>query len=515
MKRWNVIHKIKSLYDNGHGLTERKIAKELGLSRNTVSKYLHMPEAEINRQLEDLSRAKKLDTYRAYIIQLLETYPGLSAVKVLRKLKEKVDPLTVSDRSVRRYIQALKDEISFKQVRYYEPVIDMVPGVQCQIDGGEFRGMMIGGQETTVYFMVFVLSYSRLMHVSVSSKPIDTQTLIQQHDAAFRYFGGMPQECVYDQTKLVVISETFRELDLNERFHQYATLTGFSIRACEGYDPESKGKVEAGVKYVKQNGLYGERFKDWQALEGYILDWLDNVANQRVHGSTGELPRARYDRDEQAKMRPYLTPAGTYDKAAAGATRQVDKTGLISWQSNRYSVPLRYQAAKVGVTAEAGKLLVNDLSSGEIIAEHLISLEKGQVIKNQHHYRDIQQKVETLETALAQQLGLKISEPLCALLKAGSPKIYKDQLRGALQVIQKHVAEQGQIPPVLWERILASPRLTATLLRDTLDAFRKNPEYLKAKTDHTKNPVPISGALAKYTQLNGQLNGQGESHVIH
>ena len=131
MKGWNMIHKIKSLYDNGNGLTERKIAKELGLSRNTVSKYLHMPESEIAGQLEELTRTKKLDEYRIYIIQLLQTYPGLSTVKVMRKLKAKVEPLTVSDRSVRRYIQALKDEISFKQVRYYEPVIDMIPGGQC------------------------------------------------------------------------------------------------------------------------------------------------------------------------------------------------------------------------------------------------------------------------------------------------------------------------------------------------------------------------------------------------
>jgi transposase len=96
----------------------------------------------------------------------------------------------------------------------------MIPGEQCQVDGGEMRRILIGGMESTVYFMVFVLSYSRLMHVSVSARPIDTETLIRQHDAAFRYFGGMPQECVYDQTKLVVVNETFRELSLNQRFHQ-------------------------------------------------------------------------------------------------------------------------------------------------------------------------------------------------------------------------------------------------------------------------------------------------------
>lgn len=509
-----MIHKIKSLYDNGNGLTERKIAKELGLSRNTVSKYLHMPETEMADQLDDMSRAKKLDVYRAYIIQLLQTYPGLSAVKVMRKLKAKIDSLAVSDRSMRRYIQALKDEISFKQPRYYEPVVDMVPGVQCQVDGGELRGVMIGGKETTVYFMVFVLSYSRLMHVSLSAQPIDTQALIYQHDAAFRYFGGRPQECVYDQTKLVVIHEIFRELELNQRFHQYATAAGFHIRACEGYDPESKGKVESGVKYVKQNGLYGETFNDWKSLETYVADWLDTVANKRVHGTTGQQPWTHYDSEEKAKMQSYLTPCCLQAKSMALETRQVDKTSLISWQSNKYSVPMTYQSAKVGVSVDAGQLLIKDLASGDPIAEHLISLEKGQIIKNTHHYRDRELRVEALEAALEQQLGDSASQRLCALLKASSPKIYKDQLLGAQQVIATHTLRYGSIGADLLERILTAPRLTATQLRARLEAYQLNPGRLSAVT--ADQPVPdSSGALAHYAALNGQSTGQGERHVVH
>jgi transposase len=514
MKEWIVIHKIKSLYDNGNGLTERKIAKELGLSRNTVSKYLHKPETEIARKIDEIARTKKLDAYRVYIIQLLQTYPNLSAVKVMRKLKAKIDSLAVSDRSVRRYIEGLKAEISFKQPRYYEPVVDMVPGVQCQVDGGELRGVMIGGKETTVYFMVFVLSYSRLMHVSLSAQPIDTQTLIYQHDAAFRYFGGMPQECVYDQTKLVVIHEIFRELELNQRFHQYATGAGFHIRVCEGYDPESKGKVESGVKYVKQNGLYGETFIDWKSLETYMADWLDTVANKRLHGTTGQQPWPYYDYEEKGKMQPYLTPTCLPAKSTAQETRQVDKTSLISWQSNKYSVPMAYQSAQVAVSAEAGQLLINDLASGDRIAEHLISLEKGQIIKNTHHYRDMKQRIETLEAALEEQLGGLASQRLCALLKATSPKIYKDQLLGAKQVIATHTAQYGNIGAELLERILIAPRLTATQLRDTLEAYQQHPERLAAAT--TVQPVSESlSALAHYAALNGQSSGQGERHVVN
>ena len=126
-----MIHQIKALHNKGNGLSERKIAKHLGVSRNTVSKYLNLSETDITAELSDTDRTKKLDEYRDYIIQLLQTYPELSGVKVLRKLKAKVETLNVSDRSVRRYIQTLKQQISFKQTRYYDPVLDMVPGEQC------------------------------------------------------------------------------------------------------------------------------------------------------------------------------------------------------------------------------------------------------------------------------------------------------------------------------------------------------------------------------------------------
>ncbi len=189
-------------------------------------------------------------------------------------------------------------------------------------------------------------------------------------------------------------------------------------------------------------------------------------------------------------------------------------TLAVTWQSNKYSVPMAYQAGKVGVSAEAGQLLIKDLASGEQIAEHIISLEKGQIIKNTHHYRDRQQRVETLEAALSEQLGDNDSQRLCALLKASSPKIYKDQLLGAKQVIAAHTLQYGSIGADLLQRILASPRLTASQLRDRLEAYQLNPERLPAAT--ADQPIPDSSdALAGYAALNGQSSGQGESHVIH
>ena len=119
-------------------------------------------------------------------------HPNLSAVKVLRKLKERHPELGVSDRSARRYIKVLKETVSLRQKRYYEPV-ESLPGVQCQVDGGELRGVLLGGEAATVHFVVFVLSYSRLMYAGLSLiRPIDTATFIPSSGNRGRRSGKIP-----------------------------------------------------------------------------------------------------------------------------------------------------------------------------------------------------------------------------------------------------------------------------------------------------------------------------------
>ena len=408
-----MIHKIKALHNEGAGLSIRSIARELGISRNTVRKYLRMDEVAIGEQQANRTRRKQLDDYRDYIVTLLGQFPSLSAVKVLRKLKERHPELGVSDRSARRYIKALKETVSLRQKRYYEPV-ESPPGVQCQVDGGELRGLSVGGEATTVHFVVFVLSYSRLMYVGLSPRPIDTATFIRLHDAAFRYFGGRPEECVYDQTKLVVLHEQYRELDPNPAFAAYATAAGFRIYACEGYDPEGKGKVEAGVKYVKGNALAGEVFDDWDHLEAHVRQWLDGVANVRQHGTTGEAPRVRFERDE---------------------------------------------------------LVLSDLETGQAIARHVISHDKGTVIRNNDHYRDKAARVADLEATIGEQVGQATGARLCAQLKATSPRIHKDQLVALRGLLRQHT----DLPQTLLDQLIERPALTTSQCRAYFEAYAADP----------------------------------------
>ncbi len=275
-------------------------------------------------------------------------------------------------------------------------------------------GLPVGGEATTVHFVVFVLSYSRLMYVGLSPRPIDTATFIRLHDAAFRYFGGRPEECVYDQTRLVVLHEQYRELDLNPAFAAYATAAGFRIYACEGYDPESKGRVEAGVKYVKGNALAGEVFDDRDHLEAHVRQWLDGVANVRQHGTTGEAPRVRFERDE---------------------------------------------------------LVLSDLETGQAIARHVISRDKGAVIRNNDHYRDKAARVADLEAAIGEQVGQATGARLCAQLKATSPRIYKDQLVALRGLLRQHT----DLPQTLLDQLIERPALTTSQCRAYSEAYAADP----------------------------------------
>ena len=491
MKDWIMIHKIKAMHDEGNGASIKEICRTLNISKNTVRKYLRMDEQAIQESLESPVRHKVLDRYRSFLLRLIENYPGLKTPKALRKLKAKVPEIDVSERTLRRYISRLKPLAAAAQQRYYEPVIDEVPGVQCQVDGGELRDVQIGGLSKTVYFLVFVLSYSRLMFVSYSLKPLDTDIFIQMHEEAFRYFDGIPEECVYDQTKLVVIKEMFREVTFNDRFYYYASQIGLDIRVCKGYDPESKGKVEAGVKYVKGDCLYGDCFTDFPGLQRHARSWLDEVANVRLHGTTEEVPRVVYDDREQDKMKPFIA----VDMPAEQATRKADKTGLISFKANKYSVPMAYQRSTVLVAVKADQLLIFDALEHAEIGRHTIVLGTGHIIKNTDHYRDVSVRIADYEANINGLVGESAGRQLCQLIKQTSPNIYRDQLAGVLQIIRKleHVDER------LIARVIDRPRLTATQLKDYVEAFTKHPDaFERDEGEHRPAPPEL---LSRYAAL--------------
>lgn len=179
-------------------------------------------------------------------------------------------------------------------------------------------------------------------------------------------------------------------------------------------------------------------------------------------------------------MLPYLTPS-TVHQTGQMLTRKVDKTGLVSWQSNKYSVPMRYQQGTVGVDTIGSELCLYDLETRDEIARHSLSSGKGQVIKNNHHYRDLNQKIATLEQSICEQIGDHFGAALCALLKKTSPRIAKDQLFAADRLLKSY----HPINETLLEVLINRPALTATQLRDYLKAYTENADRLQGHSTPT------------------------------
>ena len=216
----------------------------------------------------------------------------------------------------------------------------------------------------------------------------------------------------------------------------------------------------------------------------------------------------RFERDEQAQLGPYLTPASLAPQASA-ETRKVDKTGLLSWRANKYSAPMAYQGSRVGVCAEACELVLLDLETGREIARHVIAQDKGTVIRNNDHYRDKAARVADLEATIGEQVGETVGARLCARLKATSPRIYKDQLVALRGLLNGH----PDLPQGLLERLLERPALTATQCRDYFEAYAADPGRFVDPPPTSPSPTGHSDQLSGYAAV--LPSAQEVPHDLH
>lgn len=293
-------HSIITLYKSG--MSQREIAQNLRLSKSTVNKYLNVDHSEAEMKLLSCKRQSQFDIARDFILAKLQQFPRIRASKLYRLVKKKYPEITSKARAFRNYVSRLRSQIPSQPIRYYQPVIDDKPGHQVQVDPGETKVRRDDGSEFKVYFVAFVMSYSRKKFVHFQTSPYNTIDFINAHIQAFQYYGAIAREYVYDQTKMVVIKENYREVWLNEQFHRFALQTGFEPRVCEGYDPESKGKVERVVREVKEDFLYGEYYNNVEDVRIRSFEWLERVNNNK-HSTTGIEPDVLYS-EEIALMNP-------------------------------------------------------------------------------------------------------------------------------------------------------------------------------------------------------------------
>ena len=361
--------KLKAL-----GWGARRIAAELGCSRTTARRWLRESEW---RRPSPPARPKALDGLEVWLEERFRRHGGNADVVRQELASEK--SIMVSLRTVERAVvhlrQALRAEAR-ATVRF-----ETRPGEQLQIDFGQ-RRVEIDGALRLVSFFVATLGYSRRIHVRAF--PGERQEhWFAGMESAFAAFGGVPAEVLLDNARALILSHDVasREVVLNPKLHAFARHWGFRVQACAPYRPRTKGKDERGVGYVKRNAVAGRRFESFEALEAHLARWTREIADQRVHGTTGEAPVLRFARDEAGTLKP-LPRCGPF-LATRELSRRVGPDCAVELDTNAYSVPWRLigEHVRVLVTSETVRIT----HAGIEVARHQRSAgRRGRIIDRVH-----------------------------------------------------------------------------------------------------------------------------------
>src|SRR5690606_15228246 len=279
--------------------------------------------------------------------------------------------------AVRRYLHQFRREARRRQkvtVRF-----ETGPGKQAQADWAYCGKIDDGVRRIGLYVFVMVMGYSRKLFVHFTTS-MKMASLLRCHQLAFEYFGGWPENILYDNMKQVRVSRS----KWNEQFLDFANHHGFTPKTHLPYRPRTKGKVERAVDYVKDNFLKGRTYSSLDELNALALHWLELTANARVHATTKEVPSERFTQ-ELEKLTP-VAAAPVYDFVAP-VGRTVSWESTVCFRGSRYSVPPAYAGETVSVVSQGGTVIVK--SGDMIIAEHVEAVRPGQSIMDKEHIADV------------------------------------------------------------------------------------------------------------------------------
>jgi transposase len=395
------------------GLSIRKIAKSLHISRKSVTKYLKEP----NPEKPLITRASKLDPFKDEITRLLEIDPKASAVVIRQR---------ISDMGFNGEISILRDYLRTarptSQKRQAFIRFESQPGEQCQIDWGHFDSIAYGNIRRKLYCMAVIECHSRLLYLEFTHSQRQ-ETLHRCLLNAFCFFQGTPRELVHDNMSTAVLERDGPIIRFNEAFLEFLRPFKIVPKACNVAKPHEKGKVEKGaIHYIRHNFWPLRSFKDLRDLQAQAEHWRDNVANVRVHSSTAERP---IDRFKQKAMRPLpeLLP-----DCRDTALVKVHCDFSIRFDGNTYTVPPWAIGKRVTVKAEHHTLTL--YYKDKAIATHPRCWERAQRIELPQH-REAAQKHHDREF---------LSEEVAAFISLGEEaKGYLEHLAATNQAIKKNV----------------------------------------------------------------------------
>lgn len=433
---WLMYHEVQQLQRDG--LSVVAIAKYLGMNRRTAAKYLAMSEAEFEEFLmQKDSRTKILGTFESFVKDRLQAHPAASAAQVHDWLKEehKRFPL-ISPKTVYNFVMAVRQKYSItleEASREYFVVEELAYGLQAQADFGQYILRNAEEKRKKVHFFVMMLSRSRMKFVQFSAIPFTSRTAIAAHENAFDFFMGKTKEVVYDQDRLFLVDENLGDLMLTREFKNYVSEQAFGLHFCRKADPQSKGKVENVVKFVKNNFLYGRAYFDIDILQGQVRGWLDRTGNGMPHTTTRKIPS-----QEWIIEREHLTPWVSINIQPAYIMNHVRMDNTVAFQGNFYSVPQGTfkKDARVMIWIKGDEIHFHD-DQKKFLCKHIIPQNKGNKVINTDHKRDKTRKLKELVADVA----ALFSNPLLAgqyfeLIRQVKPRYLRDQVQAIREAIK-------------------------------------------------------------------------------
>ncbi len=439
-------YKVKELHRKG--LNKTQIGHEVGIHRKTVRKYLSMEEASFHVWIEQTkNQPKKLNAYYEYVRELLERLPYLSAAQVEDRLKEQFSGLPlVHSKTVYNFVENIRLQHGIsKQVpklpRQYEKLAEPDYGIYAQADYGEYHMLTQGIGRRKVYFFCMVLCRSRQKFVYLQSTPFTTPSTIQAHEQAFRYFEGQPQKIIYDQDRVLITDENLGDVLLTKEFTAYVGQMEFIPIFCRKSDPESKGKVENVVKYVKNNFLRGRIYMGDEELNKSAIGWLKRTANGKEHAGTKKIPAIEWGY-ERTFLRP-LRESNNLHAQESLPRYKVRKDNTISYKSNFYTLPLgTYKSQDSWVLLKEEECHVHLYDEKHyLLTIHPLCYQRGITVRNSDHVRDKSQSLTQLRETIVQMIPDKEKGMLyIELIEKDKPRYLRDNLLS----LKKHLSEYGK-----------------------------------------------------------------------
>lgn len=386
---------IKDMYRKGVSISE--IARRTGRDRKTIRRIVTAPRLPV-ASAPRKPKPCKIDPYIPYLEQRMEE-GVLNARKLYGELVNLGYP--GGETQVRGFVQKHRPERGTSATTRFETA----PGEQGQVDWGHFGFITHHGRTCRLYAFVLTLGWSRAMYLRFTTS-LEQIWFIRCHLHAFSYLGGVPKRLLYDNLGSVVVRhDRDGTVHWNPRFLDFADVAGFVPQACRPYRPQTKGKVENGVKYVRGNFWQGLHFQDLDDLNTQALQWVNTVANCRVHGTTNEVPFMRLPLE---KLLP-ADSALTYDTSVITA-RRASRDCVISYAGNLSSLPAAYARQSVQVKVTEAEELVICSAQGTELARHQLLVGSHQRSLQPQHYQGL--PVPRTPAARGRPMAVQHVEPL-------------------------------------------------------------------------------------------------------